>query len=362
MNKFAALDDDTDDEQETNPKPVAVKEKAVKAKKAAAEAPVVAAPAPAPAPVANGKPKEKESNSEKKTENKKAHEKKPVATAVAETDDTQPSKENNRGGRGRGGKSDNHGGRGSRPPRPTAEGEAGQEAPRRPRREFDRRSSTGRGRGELHRGGRGPYGAGNVKQEALDAERNPALAEPEIEPVDLPTPAAESAEEEAGEPAEGEAAPTGWTADPEPEPQPEAEPEPPTFTLDEYNERQKEARARVLAKVEARPERTVDLNAPAYSGLTVKAKEDLGDDVAGKAKKEKEAKAKQEQQLLDVGFKFQAPATYPDRGDRPERGRGGGRGDRPFSGRGGGGGGGGGRGSRGPTSVFKMETDFPKLG
>ena len=229
------------------------------------------------------------------------------------------------------------------------------------------------GRGELHRGGRGPFGAGNVKQDALEAEKNPALAEPEIEPVDEPAPVeGEAVEGEAADAAaEGDAAPAGWSADPEPEPQPEAEPEPPTFTLDEYNERQKEARARVLAKVEARPERTVDASAAAYSGLTVKAKEVLGDDGAVKAKKEKEAKAKQEQQLLDVSFKFQAPATYPDRGDRPDRGRGGGRGDRgdrgdrPFSGRGGGGSGGGGsggRGSRGPTSVFKMETDFPKLG
>ena len=214
------------------------------------------------------------------------------------------------------------------------------------------------GRGELHRGGRGPFGAGNVKQDALEAEKNPALAEPEIEPVDEPAPVAD---EEVADAAEEEAAPGGWTADPEPEPQPEVEPEPPTFTLDEYNERQKEARARVLAKVEARPERTVDLNAADYSGLTVKAKEDLGADGAGKVKKE--AKVKQEQQLLDVSFKFPAPATFADRGDRPERGRGGGRGDRgdrPYSGRGGGGGGG--RGSRGSTSVFKMETDFPKLG
>ncbi len=199
-----------------------------------------------------------------------------------------------------------------------------------------------------------------MKQDALEAEKNPALAEPEIEPVDEPVPVAD---EEVADAAEEEAAPGGWTADPEPEPQPEVEPEPPTFTLDEYNERQKEARARVLAKVEARPERTVDLNAADYSGLTVKAKEDLGADGAGKVKKE--AKAKQEQQLLDVSFKFPAPATFADRGDRPERGRGGGRGDRgdrPYSGRGGGGGGGGGRGSRGSTSVFKMETDFPKLG
>ena len=67
MNKFAALDDDTDDEQET--KPVVVKEKPVKAKKAAVEAPVAADPAPAPAPVANGKTKEKVSNGEKKSGN-----------------------------------------------------------------------------------------------------------------------------------------------------------------------------------------------------------------------------------------------------------------------------------------------------
>lgn len=64
MNKFAALDDDTDEEQET--KPVVVKEKPVKAKKAAVEAPVAADPAP---PVANGKTKEKVSNGEKKSGN-----------------------------------------------------------------------------------------------------------------------------------------------------------------------------------------------------------------------------------------------------------------------------------------------------
>ena len=165
MNKFAALDDDSDEEQET--KPTIVKEKPVKTKKAAPEAPVAAAPAPAP--VTNGKTKEKEQNGAKKgtstfkncekyctliyllfSENapiaktsSKAHEK-PVATPAAETDDIQPIKDNNRGGRGRGGKPDAHRGRGSRPPRPTADGEATQEAPRRPRREFDRKTTTGR--------------------------------------------------------------------------------------------------------------------------------------------------------------------------------------------------------------------------
>ena len=63
MNKFAALDDDSDEEQET--KPTVVKEKPVKAKKAAPEAPVAATPAPAP--VTNGKTKEKEQNGTKKT-------------------------------------------------------------------------------------------------------------------------------------------------------------------------------------------------------------------------------------------------------------------------------------------------------
>ena len=55
------------------------------------------------------------------------------------------------------------------------------------------------GRGELHRGGRGPFGAGNVKQDALEAEKNPALAEPEIEPVDEPAPVADEEVADAAE-------------------------------------------------------------------------------------------------------------------------------------------------------------------
>lgn len=199
-----------------------------------------------------------------------------------------------------------------------------------------------------------------MKQDALEAEKDPATAEPEIEAVD----------EAAAAVTDGEVAvpePEGWgdgaEAAAEPAaPVPEPEPEPATFLLDDYLERLKESRARVLAKVEVKPELKVDMNAPAYAGLTVKAKDDLSSD-AGKTKKDGKEKTKQEQQLLDVSFKFQAPATdrdYKDRGDRPDRpdrggrGRGGG-GDRPSSGRGGGRG-------RGPNTVFKLETDFPKLG
>lgn len=213
----------------------------------------------------------------------------------------------------------------------------------------------------MHRGGRGPYGAGNVQQEALEAEKDPAAAVPDIDDVDVVTPAGPEEEDGAEvngetEPA-GEVAGEGETAAPA---EPEAPPEPPTFTLEEYQERQKEARLRALAKVEARQERVVDT--AAYSDLVAKEKDSLEDDRVA-SRKERVKSQTAAQQILDVGFKFNSPShdrDYRDggrggRGDRDREGGRGGRGGRGQSGRGGSGG----RGS--PRGAVLNPKDFPAL-
>eukprot|EP01037_Dinobryon_pediforme_P018748 gene18748-19052_t len=312
MNKFAVLDDSDDEERVA--KPVAVKEKPVKVKKTAAPAEVAAPAAPPSATNAgNGKSKEKEQNGEKSKskapdtvpENTRSNlktkpQEKTTAAPVGDAEEGDPSKENVREA------AEEVDLRKSKekqaPKKPLADpGENSTE-----RVALDGTISTFlqfifnlllQGRGEQHRGGRGPYGFGNVKQDALEAEKDPATAEPEIEAVD----------EAAAAVTDGEVAvpePEGWgdgaEAAAEPAaPVPEPEPEPATFLLDDYLERLKESRARVLAKVEVKPELKVDMNAPAYAGLTVKAKDDLSSD-AGKTKKDGKEKTKQEQQLLDA--------------------------------------------------------------
>ena len=154
---------------------------------------------------------------------------------------------------------------------------------------------------------------GSVKQDALDAEKDPLSAEPEIEAVDEAV-SPEVPEADAAEPAAAWTAEASWTAE-EAAPEPEKEPEPVVFSLDEYAERQKDARSSLLAKVESRPERVVSA-----VGLVTVVKEELEDDkgVKGSSQKDKERK---QQQLLDVSFKFQAPATDRDPRDSRKDGR-----------------------------------------
>jgi len=364
MNKFSVLDDS--DDEETTPVVPQVKEK--KAKKTAA----VAEPAaPAPQAVAADKPNAKKGKDTPKEQNGKSkntndsstaaptnappkQSSKTVEKSAAEgDDDVEAPKDNNRGGHSRGKDSHQRGGRGGKPGR-GAEGEGDETSRRPPKREYDRRSASGRGK-EVHRGGRGPFGAGNVKQEAQDAEKDPLSAEPEIEVLD------QAAPEVTEEPASPE--PAAWTADgtwaPEAaEPQPEKEPEPVVFSLDEYAERQKDARSSLLAKVESRPERVVE--ASAYAGLVTVVKDELEDD-RGAARNQRDKERKQ-QQLLDVSFKFQAPAA--DRDPRDRDGRKDGRGSGGGRGRGGGAGRGPGRGRAGgagkATGGFS-DNDFPAL-
>lgn len=266
------------------------------------------------------------------------------AAANAAEAEKETSKDNNRGGnRNR----ERHGA-----------GRGGDRAPesgeRRPKREFDRRSGTGRGR-EVSRGGRGAFGAGNPQQDAIDAEKDPKAA---IEGAVDGAPDAPAAEEEEAAPAE-EVAP--------------AEPEPVTFTLDEFMRKREEARQK-LAGVGAVAPRAVNRETE-FAGMTTLATA-LDDYVSGTAAKSetgrKDQRSTGKTQIVDVGFKFQAPQGDRDRESRGGRGEGrggrggdreGGRGGRREGrgdGRGGRGEGRGGRGGRGSAPGFNA-ADFPSL-
>jgi len=369
MNIFSVLDD-SDDEQQQKPK-VTEKKEAPKPAKAPIPGapPAKAAPGAKPADAAKAAPKTDAKANAKPKSNEAANGKpktdsKPAAAGDAENEQT---KDDNRGGKPRGKdapkRNENHKGK----PEP--------EQARRPKHEFDRRSGTGRGK-ELSKGGRGAFGFGNVAQESLEAEKNPASAEIQIEATDAAV--------------DGEAVAPST-------PVPEAEPEPVTFTLDQYLAKRDEARAKAMQGVigEVKPIRAVATSV--FSGLQSKhktASEESDYLPATKFASSKVAVIKDQRSLAkttvsDVAFKFQAPVDRDrdvrvqtagsERSDRPERrgrgegrgegrGRGGGRregGDRN-SGRGGGRGGNGGRDSNGganrksENSVFKTE-DFPSL-
>eukprot|EP01034_Spumella_vulgaris_P023706 gene23706-29952_t len=225
MNIFSVLDDSDNEEQQTKvvPKAKDTAKPAAAAKKDTAAKPVKAveskgketAPKTKTAPVGAEKPKG------------------PVVESAA----TDATKDDNRGGRPRGKEYRERGGRGGRGGEPT-EGE------RRPKRDFDRRSSTGRGRGEASKGGRGSFGSGNPAQDAQDAEKDPNSAEAVVDTT-------EGAEDV--------------------EPEVVAEPEPTTFTLDQFMEKRNEARRALLA-TETKV-RSVDQSA--LAGLS--RKEDLGE-------------------------------------------------------------------------------------
>lgn len=220
----------------------------------------------------------------------------PAATASKEAGDAEVAKDNNRGGRprGKGREREHKGGRG---------GKEGEEGGRRPKREFDRRSGTGRGR-EVSRGGRGAFGAGNVDQDAHDAEKHPHEAKDVLEPVEPQTDAAE-----------GEA-------------QAEAEPEPAQVSFDDFIQQREASRAKLQSVVGPKSVRVVD-KAAQFGDLEPKSDNDLDAYMPGT--KGKHAVAKKDQRcsaksVLDLGFRF-ASNPQPEFKPRGERGPRGGRGD-----------------------------------
>jgi plasminogen activator inhibitor 1 RNA-binding protein len=338
MNIFSVLDDSDNDEPVTVKAPEKVVEKKVAVPKA-------------PPKVVLGAPPKEVKGKDAKSSNAKPRAPKPeIKDPKPETAEGEVEvKDNNRGGLPKGNYKDR--------PRPKREGG---EAPG-GKREYDRRSGTGRGR-EVSRGGRGAFGLGNDKQDALEAEKDPKAADVVTEAVEIVV--EEAVPEVVEEP---------------------KEPEIPTYTMDQFMEKRNAERAKAVTLLaEGVKVRTVDKEA--FTGLTV-AGENL-DDFLGRTKfkagdRTKDQRSTGKTQILDVGFKFAAP-EQPDRGDRYDRGdkggrggeggRGGGRGgdrngDRRPGGRGEGRGGGrgagasggrgGGRGT-GPATVFNT-ADFPTL-
>jgi cytoskeletal protein RodZ len=180
----------------------------------------------------------------------------------------------------------------------------------------------------LSRGGRGPYGFGNVEQEAQDAEKDPAKAEGE-NVDDAAEPEAESAE---------------VAAEPE---------EPPTLSFDDFIKQREEARANSAAFA---PKSVRTVTDSQFAGL--QSKPDLEDEAnkaaAAAAAAKKDQRSTQKTQLLDVAFKFESQRDTRFTNDRR------GRGDRDFSKGGRGRGRGGGRG-RGSAPAPLNSGDFPSL-
>jgi len=303
MNIFSILDDSDNEEPVVKPsKPVKEVKPALAPKKDIPGAPPKAS-------------KGKDASKGDKSKDKAPKDKPSPAAAAAAADPSEAPKESrNKNHRSR------HGDK--RGPKP----EDG-------KREFDRRSGTGRGR-EVSRGGRGPYGTGNDKQDALDAEKDPSKAEVKVE---------DAGTTDVEEPA----------ADPEPEDN--------TITLDQFMEKRaaerQQAQAIFAGDVKARAADKDVLNSLSKAG-----KEDYASELIQKEYGKKDQRSTAKSKILDVGFKFQNPEqnTYEDR--RPPRGegRGSGRhrggGDRNSRG----GKGSSGRGSGGPATVFNAQ-DFPTL-
>lgn len=311
MNFYSILDE-SDDEQPKQVKktPEAKKDAASSGDKKAAK------------PAGKGAPR-KDPPGARPRENKKSAATEPTGNSSATEEDVK--KDNNRGGLARG--KDNRG----KPKTGSKDGKDG-------KREYDRKSGTGRGR-EVSRGGRGPFGAGNVKEDAQKAEKDPAAAEVEAEGE------IETAEEEAGPP---------------------PEPEVPTFTMDQFLAQRAAAREKASSVLAADKARTVDTD---FSSGLQKAGEELNDFWAqtkgGKPKKYGKDQRSTGKTSVDVSFKFDTPQQDDDRhdrrGDRGDRGEGGrGRGGR---GRGEGRGEGRGRGGRGGrgASFNVSAAEFPTL-
>lgn len=279
MSQFAGLD--FSDNEEEQPK-VAPKKSNKDSKDAAAAKPKTESKAKT-----DSKPKDaavsKSTNAAKPTK-APAAKSNDAPTANAEI---EIAKDNNRGGRPRGKDS-----------KRSEKRREGEEDGR--KRTFDRRSGTGRGK-EVSRGGRGPFGAGNVDQEAQEAEKNPAAAEVTV------------ADEEAGVEEE------------------KAEPEPAetTMTFDDFLRKREESRLNSSLLAPAKATRVVDVQAQ-FAGLTTK--ED-GEDtyIAGKNSKnvagsKKDQRSTSKAQVLDVAFRFESSAPVERRRDNDSRGgRGGGK-------------------------------------
>lgn len=318
MNIFAVLDSD-DDEEIPQSKPAPPAAKATQPK------PSVVAPVVVP-------PKSNEISNPRPNGNANNQQRNRKIPQPAESDNVEIEVNKPGGGRGgRGGRSER--GRGGRGDQKFTETDANG-APR--KRVYERRSGTGRGR-EVSKDGAGAHNWGNEKEEAMNAEKNRAVAEPEE------TPAAE----------DGEAAPSGWAQD-EPEVQvtstvpesespkePEPEPEPETFTLEEYLAKREQARgnAEVFGAVTTRT-----VNADEFAGLKKKeAEEDntvsYGSSkaaAAALAKKEQRSSVQKTQPVIEVGFKNASlnQSGGEGRGGRGRGGRGEGRGGRGEGGRG----------------------------
>lgn len=288
---------------------------------------------------------------------------KPPASAgeVDDRDAVGAAKDNNRGGKPRGKEPHRRGER-------RANGEGDDAGHRRPKREFDRRSGTGRGR-EVAKGGRGSFGAGNVNQDAMDAEKHPGEAEVLLEP---------KGEEVAGA--------TDDAAEEEAEP---AEPEPVTYTLDEFMEKRNEARKealRLLGGGDKKTARSATADSD-FAGMKSVEGGDIDNYMPARTLKSAEVARKDQRstskaKVLDVGFRFESNSfgdrdrERGDRGGRGGEGRGGGRGARGGEGRGSGRGGdrgsgrgagrgagrgGGGAAAAAATAVFNNAADFPSL-
>lgn len=157
------------------------------------------------------------------------------------------------------------------------------------KREFDRRSGTGRGR-EVARGGRGPYGAGSVEQEALEAEKDPDAA------VADATPDAEGAEAEASETVA-------------------VEPAVKVLSLDDFMRQKQESRASsklLVTQNAGRAVQSTGLSAP----LAGKPREETTAEKLAK----KEQRSSGKSQGVEVSFKFESPAAAPP--SRPRFGEG----------------------------------------
>lgn len=219
------------------------------------------------------------------------------------------------GGRGGGNYRRNNEGGDDRPAADPSDHDYGVErAPR--KREYDRRSSTGRS-GEQRKGGRGPHSFGNEKQEGAEAEKNPAAAEPDIDPLE---PIDENVGESTTE-AEGNVVVT-----------PEVE-EPKVFTYDEYLKKKNESMVNVANKeLFSEPKNIRTVEKSEFQGLKTKEQEEtvfMAKPVTKTEKKSAPQRSTAKTTAIDVGFKVVPAEETPFSGDR--RGRGGGDRDKRYS-------------------------------
>jgi hypothetical protein len=319
MNVFSALDLSDNEDEVVQPK------KATKPSATDKSKPVEAKGADASK---NGKASNSKDAKAKETTAAPAARAEATVNASSTKAEGDVHKENNRGGRQRGKEHTRHGEK--RHDRGAAQSDA---AANSGKREFERRSGTGRGR-EVSRGGRGPYGAGNVDQEALEAEKDPDAA------IADATADAEGAEEEVAD-------------------APAAEPEVKVLSLDDFLRQKQESRASsklLAAQNTGRSVQTNGLSAP----LAGKVNEETASDAQAKAKKDQRSTGKTQ---IEVSFKFDnpAPASRPrfGEGDRESR-RPDSRGGRASSRGGRGEGRGDSRRSAAP-SVSMSTADFPAL-